>query len=326
MAPLPVLKFFFLGVRQLTKPVAKHVVARANAKRGITRKLCIGLGRISLGLSGVITEWSNNEMRRQIENNQRMMRENRNITETVHRLDSTVGKLSGESRSENKIVQDGGVNTTFSSSVVGMDLGTPHTIETSKSVNAIASATPRSRSLLEVLTYGPAPKESQAYSSRVFVNPMGLAGGVARIFIRQSYQSAWVVFRTTFFSPFPEERLLSAGVDLMIELLAYIVLASLLFWELSIQSKANAAKEARIDEMESKLNRLIDLMHLDYQSEIMKTTPTPAPKNNTMLNALMNTIAQSAHVAWKALRELLGFNYGGKFLQGEENSGAAKNI
>ncbi|CCW67685.1 unnamed protein product [Phytomonas sp. Hart1] len=273
MVPLPVFKFVFLGIRQLTKPITKHVVARANAKKGITHKVCIGLGRISLGLSGVITEWSNKEMQKQAKNEEFTEEENRKAAKTPSKLESEAIEFGGESPSGGNAAPQNKANPKSSSSMAKTDLNFPQGMESKKSVNAIASATPRSRSLLEVLTYGPQPKESDRYDSSIFVNPRWLAGGVARILIGQSYHSAWAVFRTTFLSPFPEERLVNAGVDLLIEMLAYMVLASLLFWELSIQSKANAAKEAKIDEMEKKLNQLVDMMHSDGQNSIIKITP-----------------------------------------------------
>ncbi|RNF25848.1 uncharacterized protein Tco025E_01891 [Trypanosoma conorhini] len=58
MPPLPAFKFFFLAIRQLSKPVVKAIVSRAQNKATITRAVCIGFGRFSLGISLVIEKWT----------------------------------------------------------------------------------------------------------------------------------------------------------------------------------------------------------------------------------------------------------------------------
>ncbi|EKF39238.1 hypothetical protein MOQ_000541 [Trypanosoma cruzi marinkellei] len=58
MAPLPAFKFFFLAIRQISKPVVKATVSRAKREKTITRALCLSLGRFSLGISCVIEKWN----------------------------------------------------------------------------------------------------------------------------------------------------------------------------------------------------------------------------------------------------------------------------
>ncbi|RNF10621.1 hypothetical protein TraAM80_01437 [Trypanosoma rangeli] len=57
MPPLPAFRFFFLAIRQLSKPVVKAIVSRAQRKATVTRAVCIGFGRFSLGISLVVEKW-----------------------------------------------------------------------------------------------------------------------------------------------------------------------------------------------------------------------------------------------------------------------------
>ncbi|KAH9599816.1 Optic atrophy 3-like [Trypanosoma melophagium] len=61
MAPLPAIRLFLLAVRQISKPVVKATVTRAQNKATLTRALCIGLGRFSLGISRVVGKWAAEE-------------------------------------------------------------------------------------------------------------------------------------------------------------------------------------------------------------------------------------------------------------------------
>ncbi|ORC88580.1 uncharacterized protein TM35_000162180 [Trypanosoma theileri] len=61
MAPLPAIRLFLLAVRQISKPVVKATVMRAQNKATFTRAVCIGLGRFSFGVSRVVAKWSAEE-------------------------------------------------------------------------------------------------------------------------------------------------------------------------------------------------------------------------------------------------------------------------
>ncbi|EKG07180.1 hypothetical protein TCSYLVIO_001694 [Trypanosoma cruzi] len=64
MAPLPAFRFFFLAIRQISKPVVKATVSRAKREATITRALCLSLGRFSLGISCVIEKWNSEDTTR----------------------------------------------------------------------------------------------------------------------------------------------------------------------------------------------------------------------------------------------------------------------
>lgn len=252
MGGLPAIKFVFLAIRQVTRPIAKQIVARANAKRAVTHRLCIGLGRVSLGLSGVISEWSRTEERKQVEAKKK-------TEEEAHQKLKNAGSAADVSATP--------------AAEAHRDLTAAAAVGESQSSSAtkaeVTTATPRSRSLLQSIVYGPQTKDTSAdaYDGTVFLDPSRTAGEAARVFIRYPYRSTWDVFRQTFLAPFPEDRLVAAGADLLIELLAYTVLCTLLVIELLQQSKASAAKEAhvqaRLEAIESKINELVERSNED---------------------------------------------------------------
>lgn len=253
MVALPAMKFVMLGIRQLTKPVVKQVVTHASTKRGITYTACIWLGRVSLGLSGVIAEWSRTEVLKN--------------TESPRKLKEEQGQSAGtDAEHEAKRA----IGAEEAAPPEGDD--TPHVVHLPASI-----VTPRSRSLLTTLTYGPPPKED-TYDVSVFVDPKRTVGEAARVFIRHPYRSTWFVFRMTFLAPFPAKRLVSAGAELLIELLAYTVLAMMLFFELRQQFAAAAAKEAhlqaRLEAIEEKLNHLVRISTGTWAHNVSELPPT----------------------------------------------------
>ncbi|KEG13677.1 hypothetical protein DQ04_00851030 [Trypanosoma grayi] len=90
-------------------------------------------------------------------------------------------------------------------------------------------------------------------------------------------QSAWQTFRTAFFAPFDEERLVGAGAEVLIELLVYSVLVVVLYLELRTSSQSAEAKERqllqRIDALERKVNELIQ----DHHEGALDALQTPEP-------------------------------------------------
>ncbi|TPP53058.1 Optic atrophy 3 protein (OPA3) family protein [Leishmania donovani] len=251
MVALPAFKFVFLAIRQVTRPVAKQIVSRANTKRALTYCVCIGLGRVSLGLSGVIAEWTRAEEQKQRE-----------------------AKL--------KAAQAAGATAAKNAAQVAMDAGKAvesSIATTAKSAATPATVTPRSRSLLQSVVYGPQPKGGavDTYDSTVFLDLSRTVGEVARVFIRYPSRSAWDVFRQTFLAPFPEDRLVAAGADLLIELVAYTVLCTLLVVELYQQSRTSAAKEAhlqaRLEAIESKVNELVECSNRAASSPPVQELP-----------------------------------------------------
>ncbi|KAG5483864.1 hypothetical protein CUR178_06861 [Leishmania enriettii] len=287
MVALPAFKFAFLAIRQVTRPVAKQIVSRANTKRALTYCVCIGLGRVSLGLSGVISEWTRAEEQKQKAAKRKSEETNAEADETalasrasaatiaaVHSM-GVVGKASataGDCETASTVGSSSSTTTTSTPTPVSSAAKAPaiDAEESSLAAPAATSAatpatvTPRSRSLLQSVVYGPQPKGKvvDTYDSTVFLDPSRTVGEAARVFIRYPTRSAWDVFRQTFLAPFPEDRLVAAGADLLIELVAYTVLCTLLFVELNQQSRIAAAKEAylqsRLEAIESKVNELVE--------------------------------------------------------------------
>ncbi|KPI83456.1 hypothetical protein ABL78_7512 [Leptomonas seymouri] len=307
MVALPAFKFVFLGIRQVTRPLAKQIVGRANTKRALTYRLCIGLGRFSLGLSGVISEWTRVEEQKQREAKKKseeaqktklaqaaeMEREKAaeiakkaaaaamnavakstggNTASTAMRAAAAASAEAETTATTSRTGQPSSpkehpqqhepaasiYKTFFSPPSPSSDTAQPATTATA------ATVTPRSRSLLQSVVYGPQLKDSptDTYDSTVFLDPNRTVGEAARVFIRYPARSSWDVFRQTFLAPFPEDRLVAAGADLMIELVAYTVLCTLLVVELLQQSRTTAAKEAhvnaRLEAIESKVKELIE--------------------------------------------------------------------
>lgn len=63
MAPVLALKFIFLAIRQVSKPLMKTTVARVQQSNIIIRSVCIMLGRFTLGISCVVAKWAADEKR-----------------------------------------------------------------------------------------------------------------------------------------------------------------------------------------------------------------------------------------------------------------------
>lgn len=270
MVALPAFKFVFLAIRQVTRPVAKQIVSRANTKRAVTYCVCIGLGRVSLGLSGVIAEWTRAEEQKQREAKLK-------AAKTAQVTNASAAKNAAE------VAMDvvGKASTAASSSepttMAGSGSGTT---TTAKSAATPTTVTPRSRSLLQSVVYGPQPKGGAVgtYNSTVFLDLSRTVGEAARVFIRYPSRSAWDVFRQTFLAPFPEDRLVAAGADLLIELVAYTVLCTLLVVELCQQSRTSAAKEAhlqaRLEAIESKVNELVEFSNREASSPPVQELPS----------------------------------------------------
>lgn len=208
MVGLPLLKVCFLAVRQVTRPLARRIADRA--KDGYSRKLCIGLGRISLGLTGAIKDLSLQQERKAV---QEQAKQPAKDTAPPAKKDAT---------------------------------------------EAARIAAPRSRSLLQTVSYGPLPREK--YDPNVFIDPGRSTGEAVRIFIQYPYRSMWDVFRRRFLAPYPEAKLVDAGADLLLEFTAFFILAAILSYELTLQYKANARKEemlyARVEALEHRVARL----------------------------------------------------------------------
>ncbi|CAG9570158.1 conserved hypothetical protein [Leishmania major strain Friedlin] len=285
MVALPAFKFVFLAIRQVTRPVAKQIVSRANTKRALTYCVCMGLGRVSLGLSGVIAEWTRAEEQKQREARLKTAQATGAgaVQSAAQAAMDVVGKTSTASGSEppNTVGSSSGTDTAMSSAAkaqagkaVESSIAT-----TAKSAATPATVTPRSRSLLQSVVYGPQPKGGtvDTRDSTVFLDLSRTVGEVARVFIRNPSRSAWDVFRQTFLAPFPEDRLVAAGADLLIELVAYTVLCTLLVVELYQQSRTSAAKEAhlqaRLEAIESKVNELVECSNRAASSPPVQELP-----------------------------------------------------
>ncbi|KAG5485334.1 hypothetical protein LSCM4_05970 [Leishmania orientalis] len=284
MVALPAFKFAFLAIRQVTRPVARQIVSRANTKRALTYCVCIGLGRVSLGLSGVISEWTRAEEQKQKAAKRKSEETNAEADETALASRASVatiaavqsmgvaGKASATAsgcETASTVGSSGSTTTTSTATPVSSAAKAPAIDAEESSLAATSAATPatvtpRSRSLLQSVVYGPQPKGKvvDTYDSTVFLDPSRTVGEAARVFIRYPTRSAWDVFRQTFLAPFPEDRLVAAGADLLIELVAYTVLCTLLVVELNQQSRIAAAKEAylqsRLEAIESKVNELVE--------------------------------------------------------------------
>lgn len=300
MVALPAFKFVFLAIRQVTRPVAKQIVQRANTKRALTYHMCIGLGRFSLGLSGVIAEWTRAEEQKQREAKKKSEEAQKvklaqaaeagveKAAEVAKKaaeaaIHAVSGQHSSRKEKEKAAATAAGAVEAEVAAAMSADAQSPpqpaptstgqaptssSTSSSSSTVQpppvTLATVVPRSRSLLQSVVYGPQLKDSatDTYDSTVFLDPKRTVGEAARVFIRYPARSSWDVFRQTFLAPFPEDRLVAAGADLMIELVAYTVLCTLLVVELMQQSRTTAAKEAhvnaRLEAIEAKVNELIE--------------------------------------------------------------------
>eukprot|EP00796_Vickermania_ingenoplastis_P004865 gene4865-3486_t len=214
MVGLPLIKLGFLAIRQVTRPLAKRVVERA--KTGTSRRVCIVLGRVSLGISGSIMELA-----------------------TQEEIKAKQEKASKEASAGKLIPAPSMASGRKEADVTG----------------AARVAAPRSRSLLQGVSYGPLPRER--YDPSVFVDPGRSAGEAVRIFIQYPYKSTWDIFRKRFLAPYPEDKLVDAGAELLLEFTAFFILAMVLSYELYLQFKATARKEAmlyaRIDALERRV-------------------------------------------------------------------------
>lgn len=344
MVALPAVKFVFLAIRQVTRPIARQIVSRANTKRALTYRMCIGLGRFSLGLSGVISEWTRAEEQKQREAKLKSEEEQkqklaqkaeaevekaaevakRAAAAVMHAMtghhttptDATTTAASAESSATaappqpSKPATATEVAEKVHASVTASPSTTTTTTTTTNSATTTtvqpapttaATVTPRSRSLLQSVVYGPQLKDSPAdkYDSTVFLDPSRTVGEAARVFIRYPARSSWDVFRQTFLAPFPEDRLVAAGADLMIELVAYTVLCTLLVVELLQQARTSAAKEAhvnaRLEAIEEKVNELIEHNN-DSRAypPVEELPPVPELQVTGRLGALWGAVATGA--------------------------------
>lgn len=232
MTFLPLMKVGFLALRQVTRPITKRLVERA--KQGHTRSFCIALGRFSLGLSGAIIELSQQE---EVKAAQERAKEDKKDADPKR-----AHVLSQESR----LRKNSGTASASPASTVP---------DWEKEVRA---ASPRSRSLLESISYGPLPKKR--YDSSVFLDPNRAAGEAINIFILYPYKSMWELFRNRFLAPYPVDKLVDAGADLLVEIMAFMILTLILSYELTLQFKATARKEAilqaRLEHFERQIVRL----------------------------------------------------------------------
>lgn len=229
MVGIPLMKVGFLALRQVTRPVAKRIVQRA--KEGHNRRLCIALGRVSLGMSGAIMELSRQE---EVKAAQERSKKSKKDTDPNQKAASSEGVKAGGSSSKTS---------------------SPPLSDWAKEVGTVS---PRSRSLLESISYGPLPQKK--YDASVFLNPNRRTGEAMKIFILYPYQSTWELFRNRFLAPYPEDKLVDAGADLLVELMAFTILAMILSYELNLQFKSTARKEAillaRIERLEKQVARL----------------------------------------------------------------------
>lgn len=388
MVALPAFKFLFLAIRQVTRPVARQIVERANTKRALTYRMCIGLGRFSLGLSGVISEWTRAEEQKQREAKKKSEETQKTklaqaaeaevekaaeiakkAAEAVMHAVSKHGTQAGASSSaapsgaaaaavaatvaeaERDAATSAAASTNAASSTSSKPAASttaekpsspPHTTtsatstastNTSSTTNTsssssntvqpppttLATVIPRSRSLLQSVVYGPQLKDSptDTYDSTVFLDPKRTVGEAARVFIRYPARSSWDVFRQTFLAPFPEDRLVAAGADLMIELVAYTVLCTLLVVELMQQSRTSAAKEAhvnaRLEAIEAKVNELIEHNNESRAyPPVEELPPVPELQVTGRLGALWGAVTSGASFV------------GSAFASGEDDSASSK--
>lgn len=286
MVALPAFKFVFLAIRQVTRPIAKQIVSRANTQRATTYRVCVGLGRVSLGLSGVISEWTRAEELKQKEAKRKSEEESRAKAAkaaAAHAGDDDVKKRAAAAAMDVASGKGDPTHASASSTTAAAASSTGTAAAAPAPGSTPATVTPRSRSLLQSVVYGPQPKGGPAdtYDSSIFLDPSRTVGEAARVFIRYPSQSAWDVFRQTFLAPFPEDRLVAAGADLLIELLAYTILCTLLVVELMQQSRTTAAKEAhlqaRLEAIEAKVNELVERNNNAVSTSMVEELP-PVPE------------------------------------------------
>ncbi|KPA76941.1 hypothetical protein ABB37_07320 [Leptomonas pyrrhocoris] len=353
MVALPAFKFVFLAIRQVTRPLAKQIVQRANTKRALTYRMCIGLGRVSLGLSGVIAEWTRAEEQKQREAKKKS--EEAQVTRLAQAAEAEMEKAAEMAKRAAEAVMNAvGKHSAGGSTAAAAAVATPKVAPTtsatapssspgehpspqrpstsaertsaasspspspssSSPANAVlstpapataATVTPRSRSLLRSVVYGPQLKDSPAdtYDSTVFLDPTRTVGEAARVFIRYPARSSWDVFRQTFLAPFPEDRLVAAGADLLIELVAYTVLCTLLIVELLQQSRTTAAKEAhvnaRLEAIEAKVNELVEQNNESRAyPPLEELPPVPELQVTGRLSALWGAVTTGAGLVGSA--------------------------
>lgn len=249
MVGIPLMKLGFLALRQVTKPIAKKVVVRA--KEGHNRRLCIFLGRVSLGLSGAIMELAQQE---EVKDAQERGKKQKELEQEHNAAAQKKSTSEGSS-----------ISSSTSSEMENIKNPTPSSPPPlSGFVKKVEAVSPRSRSLLESISYGPLPQKN--YNSSVILNPNGRTGEAVKIFILYPYKTTWELFRNRFLAPYPEDKLVDAGADLLIELMAFTILALILSYELNLQFKSNARKEAlllaRIEFLEKRVTRLEKAHHL----------------------------------------------------------------
>lgn len=239
MVGIPLMKLGFLAVRQVTRPLARRIVDKA--KDGTSRKVCIALGRVSLGMSGAIMELAKQEEIKAAQKKKEKEEEKRKKEEEL-----------------GKAVMPG---TSAASSIPAEGTSTK---DWTKGARAVS---PRSRSLLQSLSYGPMPREK--YDSTVFLDIGRQTGEAVKVLILYPYTSTWDLFRKRFLAPYPEQKLVDAGADLLLELMAFTILALILSYELNLQFKANARKEAilsaRLQLLEKKVEQLQALNHIPIE-------------------------------------------------------------
>lgn len=228
------MKVGFLALRQATKPFTKRLVERA--KVGHTRSLCIALGRFSLGLSGAIIELSQQE---EVKAAQDRAKED---------------KKDEDPKRQHAVSQEGNLKENS-----GTTSASPSPASSLPDwEKEVRTASPRSRSLLESISYGPLPKKR--YDSSVFLDPNRAAGEAINIFILYPYKSMWELFRNRFLAPYPVDKLVDAGADLLVEVMAFMILSLILTYELTLQFRATARKEAilqaRMEHFERQIARL----------------------------------------------------------------------
>lgn len=224
------MKVGLLAVRQITRPLARQFVV--HAKRGRMRTCCIVLGRCSLGMTSAIKLLSRQEKLEEAQKQAQLMKEAKPHQDPViDVLSSSLPNASTPTSFANQIQQ-----------------------EWARGTRAVSQ---RSRSLLQSLTYGPVPKEK--YDPSLFLDH-GSPKEAPKLHIFYPYTSRWKLFRQEFASTYPEQQLIDAGADFLLEIVAFTILTALLSYELNIQFKANARKEsiinARIDRLERKIARM----------------------------------------------------------------------
>lgn len=387
MVALPLIKLFALGARQVSRPVARGLVGYATEHRRLTFNTCIAFGRLSLGLSSVIAEWTRKEALRHeellrskadpegktsssaakeahavasvtstrdaptSESHASSIRDDTRVdrsgtashdathstnvrrkvmleTDSIPVIDAEttrfmkdalavatgqhsstvassanpagVSALSGTSAAGSSAAAAGvaGATSSLLHNVHGArQMSSASVSSASSDVNTPTTTTPRSRSLIQSLMYGPQPLHEEAHRTpltshngrggrrsdeeddeELFANAhTRTRGEVARLFIRYPYRSTWYVFRKTFYAPFPQQQLLDAGAELLVEILVFSILTLFLYLELRQTQNNNARKEAYLEArfltIENKINELIDAGKLNRPVPVQALAP-----------------------------------------------------